>query len=68
MKVYKKLSELTTKYSNPAIALGMFDGVHVGHASIIRRAVELTRSQSSILNICRFQSEIDHCAGVLLKI
>ncbi len=43
MEIYKRLSELTIKYPNPAVALGMFDGVHVGHASIIRRAVELAK-------------------------
>lgn len=43
MKVYKKLSELTVRYPRPAVAMGMFDGVHIGHASIIKRAVELAR-------------------------
>ena len=41
MKVIKKLSGLTKKYKNPVVALGMFDGVHLGHASVIRRAVEV---------------------------
>ena len=56
MKVYKKLSELTTKYSNPAIALGMFDGVHVGHASIIRRAVELARENEGTAMVFTFSN------------
>lgn len=43
MEVIKKLSALTKKYSSPAVALGMFDGVHLGHASVIRRAVEVSR-------------------------
>lgn len=44
MEIYKKLAAINQKYPKPVIALGMFDGVHIGHASIIRRAVELARS------------------------
>ena len=44
MEIYKKLSSIVKKYPKPVIALGMFDGVHIGHASIIRRAVELAKS------------------------
>ena len=41
MEVYNKLIDLTKKYPRLTVALGMFDGVHIGHHSIIRRAVEL---------------------------
>ena len=44
MEIYKKLSAVNKKFPRPVIALGMFDGVHIGHASIISRAVELARS------------------------
>ena len=43
MEIIKKLSGLTQKYKNPVVALGMFDGVHLGHASVIRRAVEVAK-------------------------
>lgn len=43
MEILKKLSSLTQKYKNPVVALGMFDGVHLGHASVIRRAVEVAK-------------------------
>ena len=56
MEIYKKLSELTTKYLNPAIALGMFDGVHVGHASIMRRAVELARENEGTAMVFTFSN------------
>lgn len=41
MDVYKKITDLTIKYPNMVVALGMFDGVHAGHQSIIRHAVSL---------------------------
>jgi len=41
MQVYHKLKDFTKQFPRVAIALGMFDGVHIGHQSIIRRAVEL---------------------------
>lgn len=44
MEIYKKLSAVNKKFPRPVIALGMFDGVHIGHASIISRAVELARN------------------------
>ena len=44
MEIYKKLSTVNKKFPRPVIALGMFDGVHIGHASIISRAVELAHS------------------------
>ena len=44
MEIYKRLSAVNKKFARSVIALGMFDGVHIGHASIIRRAVELARS------------------------
>ena len=43
MEIFKKLTVLKDKYPRLVVALGMFDGVHIGHQSIIRRAVELAR-------------------------
>ena len=39
MEKYKELADFSSKYSNIVIALGMFDGVHIGHQEIIRTAV-----------------------------
>ncbi len=36
--------DFSSRYPDIVVALGMFDGVHIGHQSIIRRAVELARS------------------------
>ena len=44
MEIIRKLTGLTQKYKNPVVALGMFDGVHLGHACVIRRAVEVAKN------------------------
>ena len=56
MDIYKKFSALNKKYPNPAVALGMFDGVHVGHASIIRRAVELAKKKRGTSMVLTFSN------------
>lgn len=43
MEIIKKTSALTKKYLRPVVALGMFDGVHLGHAAVIGRAVEIAK-------------------------
>ena len=43
MEIYNKLADLKSKYPKLVVALGMFDGVHTGHQSIIQRAVELAQ-------------------------
>ena len=40
MEIAKKISVLTQQYPRPVVALGMFDGVHLGHAAVIRHAVD----------------------------
>ena len=44
MEIIKKISGLTKKYPRPVVALGTFDGVHLGHASIIRHAAEVAKN------------------------
>lgn len=45
MQIYSRLTDLRTEYPQLVIALGMFDGVHIGHQSIIRRAVEIAQAR-----------------------
>ena len=43
LEIIKKITGLTKKYPRPVVALGMFDGVHLGHASVIRHAVDISK-------------------------
>ena len=43
LEIIKKITALTEKYSKPVVALGMFDGVHLGHAAVIRHAVDIAK-------------------------
>lgn len=44
MEIIKKVSGLIKKYPRPVVALGMFDGVHRGHATVIRHAVNKAKA------------------------
>lgn len=37
-----------------AVALGFFDGVHIGHAALVRRAAELARERGGEAAVCTF--------------
>lgn len=41
MLVYEKITNITAKFKNNVVVLGTFDGVHIGHQKIIRRATQL---------------------------
>ena len=56
MEIIKKLAALTQKFPQPVVALGMFDGVHLGHASVIRRAVEVARKISGTAIVFTFSN------------
>lgn len=45
-----------TRYAGAGavLALGMFDGVHVGHRALIRKAVEIAREMGADAMICTF--------------
>ncbi len=43
MEIINRLTNIEKKYYRPVVALGMFDGVHSGHAAIINRAVEIAK-------------------------
>jgi riboflavin kinase/FMN adenylyltransferase len=43
MKVFEGLEAVTVPFPNSTVAIGTFDGVHVGHQAILRSAVEDAR-------------------------
>ena len=56
MEIIKKLSAVTKKYNKPVVALGMFDGVHLGHASVINRAKEIAEKIGGTLMVFTFSN------------
>lgn len=56
MEIIKKITGLTKKYPRPVIALGMFDGVHLGHASVIRHALDTAKKISGTAIVFTFSN------------
>ncbi|MBR5913095.1 MAG: bifunctional riboflavin kinase/FAD synthetase [Selenomonadaceae bacterium] len=54
MDIIKKFMRVS--YEKPVVALGMFDGVHIGHASIIRRAVEIAAQINGTAMVLTFSN------------
>jgi len=64
MKTYTKITDITKEYPRTAVALGMFDGMHIGHQSIVERAMELAREQEGTCVVFTFNN---HPLSVLAK-
>ena len=56
MEIIKKITGLTKKYQRPVVALGMFDGVHLGHASVIRHAIDTAKKISGTALVFTFSN------------
>ena len=56
MKIYRKIKNVTAVYPNIAVALGMFDGMHIGHQSIVQRAVELAHKGGGYAAVFTFNN------------
>ena len=52
MQFYSRLTTLRQDHPRLVIALGMFDGVHRGHRSIIMRAVDLAHEIGGAVHCC----------------
>ncbi|MBE8954443.1 MAG: riboflavin biosynthesis protein RibF [Quinella sp. 2Q5] len=68
MEIIRKLT--TEKFTRPVVALGMFDGVHRGHATIIRNALDIARSIDGTAMVFTFSNHpmtvIDPAAAPLM--
>lgn len=52
MKVFRNEAEYSLGPS--VVALGTFDGVHIGHQALIRRAMEMARDMNAACVVCTF--------------
>lgn len=55
MQVYHSTEELTRLDAPVHLALGVFDGVHVGHQDVIRYAVEAARESGGMAGVITFE-------------
>ncbi|MBP2650266.1 MAG: riboflavin biosynthesis protein RibF [Firmicutes bacterium] len=56
MKICNQLSELESKSVKTTVALGTFDGVHIGHQKIIGQAVDMAKQTNTVSVVFTFQN------------
>lgn len=56
MEVLTQITNLSNRYSGIAVALGTFDGVHIGHQQIIKRAIELAKKSGGTSAVFTFSN------------
>ena len=54
MVIFSSISEIKEKLRHPAVTIGNFDGVHLGHREIFRRVRELARAQGGVSVVVTF--------------
>jgi riboflavin kinase/FMN adenylyltransferase len=55
MRLFRHPNEVTPECRGAAVALGNFDGVHLGHQAVIGRAFELARAHDCAAGILTFE-------------
>lgn len=55
MKVFNDIAELSTIDSPVHLALGVFDGVHVGHQKVINQAVSAASQEGGLAGVVTFE-------------
>jgi len=48
MRVFDHLDQITEPFSNAAVTIGNFDGVHVGHQALFSRVIEKARAMNGV--------------------
>lgn len=54
MDIHHGLDEISGKYDNAVIALGNFDGVHLGHRELIKKAIDLADRAKGVSGVFTF--------------
>ena len=54
MLIFRSISEIGEKLRHPAVTIGNFDGVHLGHREIFRRVRELARARDGVSVVITF--------------
>lgn len=62
MRIFSTIPNLTKEYSNIVVALGTFDGIHLGHQNIINKAIALSKE---IAGTCVVFTFSNHPLGVI---
>ena len=55
MKIFRRFKKLGSSYQGASVAMGNFDGLHLGHAGVIKRAAEIANSRGVPLGIVTFE-------------
>jgi riboflavin kinase/FMN adenylyltransferase len=56
MEVFTRLADIRGRYDNSAVALGTFDGVHIGHQQIISQAAACARESGGACIVFTFSN------------
>ncbi len=55
MKIIRDLSSCPPEYKGATIALGNFDGVHLGHQAILKRCIDIAKKEGSPAAVMTFE-------------
>ncbi|MDU2065776.1 MAG: riboflavin kinase, partial [Sporomusaceae bacterium] len=56
MKIYKSLADLPTQLSPAAIALGTFDGLHIGHRQLVEKVITSAKESGGVSVLFTFSN------------